>query len=620
MTERQKGKQRKRRIFLTKRPLTVKLLLAQVLTFIVVYGAVLSITPNLVYHLTNKGEVQTAMSFGEQVAMRIEQRFSELERFSSVVAQDDGLNEYLAAAMASGDYADQARLHLYLSNIIQSDGVSTYRVLGMYLEIDGDKPFYTNTVGLSDNLKTYVQDDILPEYESRGGTEMFIDPFTFSTGSTQALFGNTFAQGYGYVRPYCKNGITGKLVIISSYDEIVYIVNDMEDYCRDYLLLTGDYEVVPPSVADSHIDYEEVLEQVEYGDSYQEGYLIRDDGIYSMRQIGTDGWILLSYLNREEVLAKNRTQSYMILLSVGIFGVAVMAILAVIVNKFIRPLREVSKQMGVIASGDFDARVTIRSRDEIGKVGESFNIMAARLEETIAEILQKEKLEQTMRYSLLISQVDPHFIYNTMNTITYLAQKGKNEDVIAVNRAMIEILRDRLRIEISEVYDTVEQEVNVVKQYLIIQKYRYDEMFKAKYDIDPAITQCLIAKNLLQPLVENALSHGILENKDENGELLGGCITISIQKEGEFLRVEVADNGAGMSAEQLHEVMTADTNWERGSHIGIRNIRERLRYIYKTEKCLSISSTVGKGTKVALLLPINVEEGKNGNVRVSDIG
>ena len=167
-------KDRRKQFFMKKELLAVKLLVAQLLTFMIIYVAVLTTTPNIVYHLTNKGEVQTAMSFNEQIAMRIEQRFSELERFSSVVASDDGLNELLQEAMSSNDYAYQALLHLYLSNIIQRDGVSTYHVLGMYLELDGEKTFATNTVGLSDNLKAYIKDKVLPEYESYGNSEMFV--------------------------------------------------------------------------------------------------------------------------------------------------------------------------------------------------------------------------------------------------------------------------------------------------------------------------------------------------------------------------------------------------------------------------------------------------------------
>ena len=151
-----------------------------------------------------------------------------------------------------------------------------------------------------------------------------------------------------------------------------------------------------------------------------------------------------------------------------IFGVVSILAVVLITNVFVRPLKDVSSQMEAIANGDFNARVDIRSNDEIGQVSQSFNTMAGRLETTMEEILEREKMEHQMRYGLLIAQVDPHFIYNTMNTITYLAQKGRNEDVIIVNRAMIDILRDRLRIDINDVYDTVIQEIHVVEQYLTI--------------------------------------------------------------------------------------------------------------------------------------------------------
>jgi len=439
---------------------------------------------------------------------------------------------------------------------------------------------------------------------------MLIEPFGLSDSDSLTLFGDNFSKGYGYVQKYHKNNITGRLVIISSYDEIVYIVDDMKEYCGDFLLMTEKGKVVPPSIRDSVIDHDRVLKNIRYGDSYLEGYQITPEGIYTVRFISAGGWKLIAYLTRDEVLAKNRTQSLMILMSLAIYGIVIIAALVVIVHKFISPLSEVSSRMEAIARGDLKARVQVHSRDEIGEVSQSFNIMAERLEKMIEEIVEKEKLEQTMRYSLLISQVDPHFIYNTMNTITYLAQKGKCEDVIVVNKAMIGILRDRLRIETSEVFDTVGQELNMVKQYLTIQKYRYEETFKVKYEIGAGVENCLIMKNILQPLVENALAHGILENKDENGEVLGGCISITIKWQGRSLYVEVSDNGAGMTAERLREVMGEDTRWERGAQIGIRNIRERIRYIYNTEECLKISSTEGVGTTISLLLPADVKEGK----------
>ena len=590
--------------------LSQKLVLVLIAVFIVVYVGVVSVVPGVVYRVSSQKEAMTAMHFNEQVGIRVDQCFKELKRFSGVVVSEDALSDLLQQYIDVPNESNMANLRLYLSNTRHEDGVTSYRVLGMYLDIVGETPFSVNTVGLSESMKQYIRQEVLPEYEESGRQAMLIDPFFFQQGESSSLFGDTFTRGCGYVQEYHKNGIEGRLVIISSYDEIAYIVQDLEDYCEDYMLLDEDNQIIYPSAADSAIDYEAVLKNVRYGDSYMEGYYTTDEGIYAVRWLDMGNWKLLSHLTRDEVLSNNLAQRLMVLLSVALFGIVVIVTLIVIVRKTISPLSEVSKQMGAIAEGDLKARVPIYSDDEIGRVSKSFNIMAGKLETMIEEIIEKEKIEQRMRYSLLISQVDPHFIYNTMNTITYLAQKGRNEDVVVVNKAMIEVLRDRLRIEVSEVFDTVRQEINVVRQYLLIQKYRYEGTFKVKYDIEKETEDCLIMKNILQPLVENALLHGILENKDENGEVLGGCIDIVVKRERDFLYVEVADNGCGMSEERLTEILRGDTRWERGSNIGIRNVRERMQHIYNMEEYPQIESVKGVGTKVFLRVPVDVEEGK----------
>lgn len=601
-----------------------KIVLTELIILVVVYSIVASVTPYVVYSLVDKAEAQDAMSFNKQVATSMEQRFEELRRFSGVVAEDEGLNQLLKECTSSNSGSDEAKLRLYLSSLIQKDGVSTYRVLGMYLELDDTEQFSTNTVGLSNTLKSYIQNQVMDEYERSDRKSDFLEPFVFSVEEEErdqntSLFGNEFTQGYGYITKYNKNGITGRLVIISSYDELVYTMNNLSSYSNDYLLLTRDKQPIIPSMENSRIDYEEVLKNCIYGDSYLESYYIKKDGIYTIRTLQISGWTLLTYISKEEILKRNATQSYMMLISVGLFGVITISATILVIRKFIAPLQEVSGQMEIISRGNFAARVSIESGDEIGQVGESFNIMASKLEEMIAEMLQKEKIEQKMRYSLLVSQIDPHFIYNTMNTITYLAQKGQNEDVVVVNKAMIEILRDRLRIEITDVYDTIEQEMNVVEQYLIIQKYRFHGMFKVKTEIEENVKNCLIVKNILQPLVENALAHGIMENKDENGELLGGCIQITIKREKESILLMVGDNGIGMSEEKVAHILQGDFDGERGKHIGIRNIKERIKYIYQSKAEMTIWSEKEKGTKVWLKLPVNVEEGKNGNTRVEEL-
>lgn len=591
-----------------------KIGLALIAIYLIVILFVSMLTPYAIYLIAGGTQAREGMQFNQQIAMRMEARFSELTRFSGMVTADNEFHTKLVETMRDPSPQNQARLRLEMSHLIQKDGISTYQVLGMYLEIDGEQNFFTNTVGLDEDLVRYTKDVILHQYRESGENSMFTEPFDVSSVNSLSLFGNDFSKGFSYVRPYRMNGVNGTLVIIASYDGIAYITNDLREACTEYLLLSANGKQIEPDEEVTHIDVDEVNANYIYGDSYQEGYYVDWDGIYTVRDVYSGNWHMLTYMSREEVVHRNKPQGQIILVSFGIFGFVSLMIVSAIVHKYVKPLKSVSRKMGAIANGDFNARVEIISQDEIGQVSESFNLMAERLEHVMLAMLEKEKLEQKMRYSLLIAQVDPHFIYNTMNTITYLAQKGENENVIVVNKAMIGILQDRLRIEIDEIYDYVCQEINVVEQYLTIQRYRYQGIFKERIHVSQDVREELILKNLLQPLVENALSHGILENKDENGEPLGGCISIVIHKKENMIIVKVSDNGMGMSSERLEQVQNDSLSSERGKKIGLRNVRERISYIYGEAASLSISSTEGIGTEVVLNLPI-LEEGKrNGMV------
>ena len=590
--------------------LSTKILIATMISFVLVYLAVITVTPYFVYHLVRESEAKEALAFNEQVGMRIEQRFDELTRFSSVVAMDETLNREIADCMKSPSPGAEAALRLRISGMIQKDGVSSYHVLGIYIETENEDGsiFRTETVGFPENVKRYLQNTLIPSYLEAGKETAYILPFGYSDEDTQSYFGSGFTQVYGFIRPY---GRDGRIAIISSYDEISLIAGALEDNYTDFLLCAGG-RPIPPFSETGRINPDELEGRMAIGNSYQESSLITKDGIYAARDLGSSGWSMITWLDRAEVLRRNRNQTWMIFLTVGIFSLILGGVIFIIVTRFTRPLMEVSERMRQIAGGDFSARVEVHSEDEIGQVSRAFNAMARQLEEKIEAIVEKEKQEQSMKYSLLISQVDPHFLYNTMNMITYLAQKGRNEDIVVVNRAMIEILKDRLRIEISQVYDTVEQEISVIRQYLIIQEYRYEGMFRVRYDIDENAKGLLILKNVIQPLVENALSHGILENRDENGEPLGGCIVISVKTdEPGFIGLTVSDNGAGMPEEDLEKVMDTDTVWERGKHIGIRNVRQRLQYIYQSDVDFRIESRLGEGTTVSMRLPV-VKPDENG--------
>lgn len=584
-------------------------MISQILVFFSMFIILTTVLSDIVYLTVSKSDCEKVMNLNEQIMTRIDQSFEELQRFTSVVTNDEQLGNLINTYISDPNKANGAKIRLYLSSIGIKDEIKSYAVLGIYVDVNDGKDSYNfGTVGLSSGIREHVRTALKNRKDKESG--FFIEPFSYD-GDSSTVFGNKFNMAYAYVMQYKDKGSKGTITVISTFDQISYIAESMQDYSNDYLLLNNENEAIRPSVANTAIDVDKVLPNITYGETYKEGYYKENDAITTVRFSNQGDWKIICRLTRKDILHNNRSLIFFDEILVAVFGICVILIMIPLVEKFTKPLSKVSEQMNEIAKGNLSARVRIESKDEIAEVGQAFNIMAEKLQENIHTMLEQEKREQKMRYSLLVSQVDPHFIYNTMNTITYLAQKNRNEDVIAVNKAMIEILKDRLRIDLEDVYDTVEQEIKVVEQYLIIQNYRYADTFKTKMNIQETVNKCYIAKNILQPIVENALFHGILCNKDEEGEIMGGCIAISAYLQDDFIHVNVNDNGIGMPEEILEELESQSTSKIRGEHIGIRNIKGRIKHIYGENCTFEIHSKAEEGTEVHIKLPVIYEIGVN---------
>ena len=174
------------------------------------------------------------------------------------------------------------------------------------------------------------------------------------------------------------------------------------------------------------------------------------------------------------------------------------------VNNLINPVMILSQRMLMAARGNLDCKVVSDRQDEIGLLESSFNKMIDDLKHSIEVIGEKEAKEQQIRFSLLVSQIDPHFIYNTINSINYLARKKRCEDIVTVNSALIAILKDRLRVNDIQITDTVANEMRIVNQYIVIEKFMYDGNLDVEWKIPSEFMEEQIPKNMIQPLVENS--------------------------------------------------------------------------------------------------------------------
>lgn len=299
-------------------------------------------------------------------------------------------------------------------------------------------------------------------------------------------------------------------------------------------------------------------------------------------------------------------------------------ILAVLtsINSFItvsgaiqKPISDMEKLSTKVAHGDLTARIDIPHVTELDTLAENLNTMTEQIDVLIKKNMEEQKNFQKAEMKALQAQITPHFLYNTFDTIVWLAEEEHTEEVVKITKAF----SDFLRISLSRGHEwiTIAQELDHIKNYLTIQKIRYADILNYKIDADESLMELKIIKLVLQPLVENAIYHGI-KNKRGRGELI---VSVHYTDERhDFIQFTVEDNGAGFTEERLgqvrNELRTGALDSEKLSSVyGLYNVNKKLKLYYgeRTQGIL-IESEAGKGSKISFTIPAAAdfaEETKN---------
>jgi two-component system, sensor histidine kinase YesM len=267
-----------------------------------------------------------------------------------------------------------------------------------------------------------------------------------------------------------------------------------------------------------------------------------------------------------------------------------------------KPIRELHRTTKSIAAGNLNVRVENENVDEIAGLGMSFNVMIQKIKELLENSKKEQETIKKSELKALQAQINPHFLYNTLDTIVWMAEANKSEQVIEIVKA----LSSFFRITLSKGKDwiSVKDEIEHINSYLTIQKIRYRDILDFKIDISEEILDCKILKLTLQPIVENALYHGI---KNKRGR---GLITIKGGiMDRDRLLFEIVDNGVGITEERLKEI---SSELESGindfvlkeSGFGINNVQKRTQLYYGKQFGLTIESEFQVGTHVSLIIPI----------------
>ena len=260
------------------------------------------------------------------------------------------------------------------------------------------------------------------------------------------------------------------------------------------------------------------------------------------------------------------------------------------------PIRKLTQTMQCVEDGDLYVRCHVSSRTERGQLSDSFNHMIAKTADLMDERLRIEEQNRKSEWKALQAQIQPHFLYNTLDSIIWMSHAGRNEEVVEMTSALAQLLRSSIG-DGSDT-NTLEKELAHVRSYLTIQKMRYNEKLQYTIDMDPQTGDCLLPKLVLQPLVENAIYHGI---KLKQG---GGTVRIESLLEEDRLLITVEDDGVGMTQEQLETILEKKEADGESSKLGVYNVNERLQLFFGPDAAMKYYSTPGRRTMVMLVLPI----------------
>ena len=279
-----------------------------------------------------------------------------------------------------------------------------------------------------------------------------------------------------------------------------------------------------------------------------------------------------------------------------------------------RPVDLLQRRINAIASGDFSRDTEIEWEDEFGVIGSGINRMSENVSTLLDKRVEDEKQKKDLEYQILQSQINPHFLYNTLNSIKWMATiqgaSGISEMTTALARLMKNVSKGaKARIPLKE-------ELDLVNDYFLIQQYRYGGSIALTCDIEDGLYDCLIHRFTLQPIVENALFHGI-EPKGCAGRIQirawsEDCASAQAGGYAKNVHISVTDNGIGMTPETIEHVLKGDAKPTADffRQVGISNVNKRIQYDYGASYGITIESTVGSCTTMTITLPYVTAQGE----------
>ncbi len=374
---------------------------------------------------------------------------------------------------------------------------------------------------------------------------------------------------------------------------------------KSVLIMTGDFSPVSSMnmEAFSHQDLEIFLNAHQDRTGSQKVHLSDMDCILTWERLSVSGLILCEVLPLKNI-ALNPEAIQATIGLVFLSSILIGLLLSLLFTRYLtRPVMRLINHMEVISSGDFRRNPAIESDDELGIIGRQINEMSSHVSVLMENRIRDEQEKMNLEIKMLQAQINPHFLYNTLDSIKWIATMQHSTGIVRVVSALSSLLKNMAKGFNEKV--TVRQELDFLENYITIEKIRYIELFDVEITVeDPALYHAGIIKLTLQPLVENSIFSGI----EPSGK--PGLIQIHIYSREQVLYIRVRDNGVGITQEDIDRMLkdTSRVTKHYMSGIGLPNVDRRIKLVYGQEYGLSIESQVGLYTCVTVSLPLEFHE------------
>ena len=321
-----------------------------------------------------------------------------------------------------------------------------------------------------------------------------------------------------------------------------------------------------------------------------------DGKLYSISRSGKTGWTVVDCTSVRELLRKSRQAQ-----SVYVLTAIILVIVALLFSRFMArsitlPIQKLRDSMKKVQEGDFSVSdVVVDSKNEIGSLTKSFDVMTHRIHELMEQNVHEQEEKRKSELKALQSQINPHFLYNTLDSIIWMAEGKKNEEVVLMTASLARLLRQSISNEDEVV--PIANEVEYARGYLTIQKMRYKDKLEFQIEVDSSILYIPLIKLVLQPIIENAIYHG-LKYKESKGLL----IVKGFMKDGNAV-LQVIDDGVGMDEETLAHIYDKHKVNYHSNGVGVYNVQKRLKLYYGEDYGITYTSELGKGTTATITIP-----------------